>query len=433
MSEAQEHESVRVSAEGVRVLKRYAAEEFPVPAIAFDITSGREDAVTVTLSDTIPEDIDIEDLGFHPDHGSEHWTVGEDEVTFEREIEPDSTYTTVYGIRVADDIEQFLTEPSIESVDPPLPEDAADGDGDILLESDDSLVEEAVAENLEKLEEDEEEGSKTDGEIELDIDEDEDEDEEEEMVSAGANSTDEEGDEMEELEKTPSTTEQSTADAGAQIPEDALVISDDETLIEVLAEELENGDAPDDDISVLKDGLTPDPDGKTKARLEQLETDVNNLRAYAGAIEEFLDENGGGAEMIEEFKDRLDSFEDQFDRIESEVVNDIESTVDRLESNVTQIEGTVDNLEETVDSVESDVKSELDDISAELDERIDQQLQDIENQLAEVEEKAEAGPGEEIEAQLNAVEEMTDEIKARLDETEDSVAEMKDTFSSLGG
>ena len=97
MSNSQEHEEVSVSSGGVTVVKRFEADEFPVPAIAFEFSSDRDGAVAVTLSDEVPDGVAVEDLGFHPEYGSEHWTIDEDEIRFEYELEPDDEYTTVYG------------------------------------------------------------------------------------------------------------------------------------------------------------------------------------------------------------------------------------------------------------------------------------------------------------------------------------------------
>jgi hypothetical protein len=125
MSETGGHDSVTVSAEGVRVDKRFAADAFPVPAIAFEITSGRDEQVTVRLSESVPPGVETKSLGFHPDYGSEHWTVDGGTLVFERGLEPGGSFTTVYGVdrREAGGVEQFLTEPTIEAVDPPLREE----------------------------------------------------------------------------------------------------------------------------------------------------------------------------------------------------------------------------------------------------------------------------------------------------------------------
>jgi len=157
MSDSQAYEAITVASDGVSVTKRFEADEFPVPAIAFNVVSKRSEAVNLRLVDTVPDDVAVEDLGFHPEYGSEFWDINDDEITFEKEVEPDSEYTTVYGIRATgtDDVEKFLTEPEIENVDPPLDEDEAD-----LVGGDNNAVKDVISgesDSVPGLEDDEDE------------------------------------------------------------------------------------------------------------------------------------------------------------------------------------------------------------------------------------------------------------------------------------
>ncbi len=126
MASSQPSEEMTVSVDGITVVKRFEGDEFPVPAIAFEFRSAREEPVTVRLRDAVPEGVAVEDLGFHPEYGSVYWTVDDGEISFEREIDAGAEYTTVYGIRATEtkDIDQFMLEPTIEAVDPPLPDGA---------------------------------------------------------------------------------------------------------------------------------------------------------------------------------------------------------------------------------------------------------------------------------------------------------------------
>ncbi|MEF8775596.1 MAG: hypothetical protein V5A43_03710, partial [Haloarculaceae archaeon] len=155
MSDSQAHEEVTAASEGVVVLKRFEEEEFPVPAIAFKFENRRDEEVTVRLRDYVPDGVAVEDLGFHPEYGSEYWTIDQDQIRFERALEAHGDYTTVYGIRATgtDDVEQFLTDPEIEQVDPPLPEDEDIDlpDEDIIPESDDEAVREVISGEAEEV------------------------------------------------------------------------------------------------------------------------------------------------------------------------------------------------------------------------------------------------------------------------------------------
>jgi len=338
MSESEEYEELVTSSEGVRVIKRFEEAEFPVPAIAFEFTSGREEAVTVTLSDTVPEDIAVEDLGFHPEYGSEFWTVENDRITFEREFEPNGSYTTVYGIRAArsEGIERFLTEPTLETVDPPLP---ADSD-EVVLASDDALVEDALPDD-----------------DEISVDEEDD------------RSTSLSLDPEEESSADPSTVETGSGVAGE-------LRLEGETVVGEIVSELRRGDPSQSDVAMLREALVGDNEdggistqGSIAARLDQLQSDVadlrsvtarldriqrdiTNLRAYTDALEAFLDEEGAAEDLIREFDDRLDAFNDRIETIEADV-GTTERRLERIEEALADAEA-LDLDEEVLDRDEED-------------------------------------------------------------------------------
>ena len=143
-------QTVLVSDEDVRVEKAFARDEFPVPAITFQLTSKSDEPVHVRVVDRIPEDFPMEGIGFHPDYESDNWTAYKDHrVEYDRTVEPGESVTTVYGIRLeeASDVAGFLREPILER--PPVPgeapEDRAGTDVDDVLGTDRSqLVRDAL-------------------------------------------------------------------------------------------------------------------------------------------------------------------------------------------------------------------------------------------------------------------------------------------------
>ncbi len=348
MSEAEEYDSVRVSAEGVRVLKRFAADRFPVPAIEFKISSGRDQQVSLRLSDRVPDGVDVDDLGFHPDYGSRHWTIEEDRITFERDLEQSESYTTVYGIRSADSIEQFLTEPEVESVDPPL----RVSDDDIVLESNDALVEDAIVGDIEPEETDE---TAEEPEVPSTLD-----------LGNPSNS--------------PTAVDDSTVDeppvADRSEEPGPVDTPADGSLVGALAAEIRENNVPQRDVELLRSALseTGQPSGSTTARLDRLQQDVAELRAYTTALEEFLDEEGTGQELIESFDARLEEFQEE--------VTAFGSRLDHLETEfVVNVRGRVEELETEFEEFESEVTSDLDRLDetrAEFDDRLDEIESDLE-------------------------------------------------------
>jgi len=355
MSNTQTYESVNASSDGVTVVKRFEADEFPVPAIAFNITSQRTQPVTVTLTDSVPSDVAVEDLGFHPEYGSEYWTIDEDTITFEREIDADSEYTTVYGIRATgtDDVEKFLTEPTIESVDPPL----EDGN-DLIEDASNDVVRDVIAgesDSVPGLEESDDEEIET-----LDLTD------PNESDDAGSGTGGEANGEQSAVEGVqPGAVAKTLA---AEIRQDHV---DDATLA-VLEEELDLGGA----------GGEVD-EGAVDARIQHLQNEVSDLAAYTAALEEFLDENGQGAQLIEEFEGRLGEFEGELRTLQSELegvrsdVDSVQDTVEDNEQTVAAVEATVNDLEDDLDRIEDQVGD-----TGELDER----LSDIQSDIEDLEE-----------------------------------------------
>ena len=375
MSDSQAYEAITVASDGVSVTKRFEADEFPVPAIAFNVVSKRSETVNLRLVDTVPDDVAVEDLGFHPEYGSEFWDINDDKITFEKEIAADSDYTTVYGIRATgtDDVEKFLTEPSIESVDPPLDEDEEDlvgGDGNAVKD-----VISGESDSVPGLEEAEDEDIET-----LNL---------KDPNSEGAPAA--EGDTAGEAED---GDEGATADGEAGEPTGQVVAA--------MANEIRQNNVSARDVKLLKralDAVSQDTDpegGVNTARINRIQNDIADLRAYTDALEEFLAENGTGDELIEEFDERLDSFEAELDSFEDEIrsaksaaeaateeIDTLGGEVDSLENGLDDVEGTVESIEGELD----DLEGELEDVREEIgDGELDDRLSSVENEIVELKE-----------------------------------------------
>lgn len=386
MSE-QAFEEVIISSEGVTVTKRFEEDEFPVPAIAFEFESERDEEVTVRLTDTVPEPISVEDLGFHPEYGSEYWTMDEEQITFERPLSPDSEYTTVYGIRAtgSDDIEQFLTEPELEKVDPPLPE-AKKADG-----SDDDIVKEALAEENElSLDE----GDIPDGISEEDLPADADESD---IATLELNEP--------ELAEEDDTT----------VPEDeSAPVTEGDSLVSALAAEIQQGGVSDEELTTLREalGITEDA-GSTAARLDQLQRDMGDLRAYTAALEEFLDENGTGEELIEGFEEQVEGMTERVSTLESEL-NAVSETVEEVKT----VESDVETVAADVNRVETELSAVSDEVQT-----VDEELSAVSGDIESVEETL-----SELEKQVETLaSQVTDEdIEERIDDMSQAVSDLQD-------
>jgi len=396
MSDSQQYEKVSVSSDGVTVDKRFEEDEFPVPAIAFEIQSARSETVTVTIVDAVPEDVAVEDLGFHPEYGSEYWTIDEDQITFERELEAGSEYTTVYGIRATgtDNVEQFLTQPRIEKVDPPL-EGSEDSGGGVVGEEGSDIVRDVISGDSDAVPGLDEEGG-------------------------------EEGEDVETLDlKDPNAPDDAGGSGGgAQAASGGsgggitLEDADVNTLVGALAAEIRNQNVDADDVKLLRKAfdLADDSGGSVDARIQHLQTEVSDLLAYTGALEEFLDENGTGDEVIEEFREQVESFESELQEVRDMAAGHDES-LSSVESSVQEVESSMDSLQSNMDEVLSEVESVQEDVES------------VESTVDSVE-----GDVDELEEQIGDidVEEVKDDIEAIYDEIEE-LKEWREQLSSVIG
>jgi predicted nucleic acid-binding Zn-ribbon protein len=457
--------SMVVSRDGVTVEKSFEPDDFPVPAIAFVIRADRDEVVTVRLSDEVPDAVDAEDIGFHPKYGAEFWSVEEGDIVFEREFEAGEEYTTVYGLRASqtDDVESYMSEPTLEDVEPPL-DDAGqvvrdvigDEDGDGPSSSD---IEAAIAAA----------GADADDGTEAEAD-----DDDEPVEPLKLNDPNAGGDVEPQLE--PSTTDSGDDESTADDPvveeaEPEAAITDVEAgavpddPVAAIAQQIRAGQADDDDLAALRRALGGGGDGSRDARIKQLQSELADLRAYTNALEEFLDENGDAQQLIEDVKGSVERVDQQLSSVESRAdsavtrVGAVEGDVDRVDeelddlaSEVTDAHEQIDRVErevgeftETVDQVETDVESlygEVDEVSEELSsvheevESVHGEMDDVHDDVAEIEEQVNDVHEEvdDLETDLADVEaslERVDDLDDRLDALEDEFADAREDLQSL--
>ncbi len=436
MSDSQAYEEVTAVSDGVTVVKRFEEDEFPVPAIAFEFASDRDEEVTIRLVDDVPEGVAVEDLGFHPEYGSEYWTIDEDQITFERDLGANSEYTSVYGIRATgtDDVEQFLTEPSLEDIDPPLPESeteaaASDGGDEVIPESDDDVVRDVIsgeAEDVPGLEDDEE---ATDEEVEtLDL-----KDPNESGAAGGAA----EGDAPETEAAEDGDAEADSGDeagaASGEAAEPADVDLDTGSIVAALANEIRQNNVSAEDVKLLRQAfeIAGQEGGSVVARIQRLQSDVSDLRAYSDALEEFLDDSGTAQQVIDGFESDLDDLEGRLESMEGELqgnaeeIDSLSSEVERIEDEVAEVSEGIDSVETAVDDIEGDVdevssdvtsvRNEVNGVNTSVDD-LQEAIDDLEAELDEVKDNVSDGDVEgrieDLESNLEDLQDWQDQIKS---------------------
>jgi predicted nucleic acid-binding Zn-ribbon protein len=418
--------SVVVERGGVSVEKSFEPDDFPVPAIAFVIHSDRDETTNVRIVDQVPDDVPAQDIGFHPKYGADFWSVEDGEIVFEREFEAGEEYTTVYGLRAkdTDEVERFLTEPTIEGVDgeervsdiigdegaDEADADQADGDEadqeevDTSIDLDDPTgaddeagTAEADAEGAEETAGPKPaEASADDLESAIaDIDGTGDGDEEGgESVAGGAGEV--------------SAAVQSAGKGSEAAGNGATTGADPEDLAAALATEIRDGEVADEDLETLRDALGADLEpssgevpGHVAAKIDKLQSDVDEVVAYTGALESFLDDGGSADELL--------AMREEFDGLRASVA-DLEGRVDGMDDRVDEVAATADALEGSIGALHDDVAD------------LESGLSDLEAQLADLEDDL----GENLSSRVA-------DLEGELDAMEDDIQTLDNLRQALSG
>ena len=441
--------SMVVSRDGVTVEKSFEPDDFPVPAIAFVIRADREETVSVRLSDEVPDAVDAEDIGFHPKYGAEFWSVEEGDIVFEREFEAGEEYTTVYGLRASqtDDVESYMSEPTIESVDPPL-EDAGQVVRDVIGDEGSGRSEGPSSSDIEAAiaaADADESDDPADEAHEVD---EADEADDEPVEPLKLNDPNDGGDVEPEIDTPADDAVESAVVEAEPDAETAGVDADSDDPVAAIAQQIRTGQADDADLAALRRALGGGGDGSRDARIKQLQSELADLRAYTNALEEFLDENGDAQQLIEDVQSSVERLDQQLSSVESRAdsavtrVADVESDVDRVDDDLDGLASEVADAHEQVDRVEIELGSVSESVDAvETDvEALSGDVEEVSEELSSVHEEVEGVHGEmdtvyddvaEIEEQVNAVHDEVEGLEGDLADVEESVGRVDDLDDRL--
>lgn len=169
------------------------------------------------------------------------------------------------------------------------------------------------------------------------------------------------------------------------------LITEDE-LVDCLVEAIQNGQASDEQLDVLRTNLTKEHPTNLRVKFEHLRSKVDDLEAYTDALEEFIAEDGTAEEILDEVRtelqetnDELRDLSDRVDSIEAELSTArekraaIEEKVDAVDEDVQDLDGRhsreitgvdakVDRLETAVESEREDIREELGELQTRIDE-----------------------------------------------------------------
>lgn len=377
-------ESITVNVDHLSVKKQLAPYQNDVVKVTFTINSVRDEPVRLRLTDTLPDGVETDAVGFHPDYEPNAWSVADGRaVTYETVIDPGEERQTVYGARVEslDRLERFLVEPEIQLVAvqreadgsvPSQPTETGDsemshGDPNDGMASDDRQTDPS--------------GSNPDDPPARDADRDDSGSEaspsQGDSPNAGA------GTEPPGSDGSPQSVD-GTASEGAETPTvkvDATTETDtaadpaaQTSVFDALVQELQQREPSEAERATLVEALGRPFSPSEQVRLNHVQESVDDLMAYRDALKGFIDEHGPADELIDDIQTTFDAHAAELESLES--------TLDELSSRLDALERTHDNETEELASRLSGLESEMTtDLSA-----IEEDLASVQNDLARVKE-----------------------------------------------
>jgi archaellum component FlaC len=370
-----------VLADEITVEKRAAGSQFNMPAVILEIASTADQSMMITLTEPIPGSFPMENIGFHPDYGGEHWSMSAEEIVFARTIDPGEEYTTVYGVRSigTEDITTFVdAETSVSTGEGVAAEADVDDANDelvsaLLTEDDDEVVRNVISGDDDSLSTPES-TDQQDSTPESDPDEQEptpepDPDEQEPTPESDPDEQEPTPEsDPDEQEPTPES------DPDQQDSENTKISEEGESaehsgfpgsVAEALASEIRDGTISEEHERVLREAFSgaEDTQRDVDIRIKRLQTEVSDLSAYMDEFERLLGEHGGGdgpfaslESTLVSVADRVDELEDDVDAVNGRLA-DIESDLDALRKDLDGDRSEdIDVLGERLESVEAELE-----------------------------------------------------------------------------
>jgi len=440
MGEQQSETSSTVSGDDITVYQTYTEEKFNVPTVVLKAASEWNIPTRVRLSVPLPPEIDIEEVGFHPEYRSGDWTIDDRTLTFVSELNPDEELTTMYAVEsLADEQRDVLLDNLVIDRIAPVdePEGAADDATDAAMtgavepddvDADGEEADGAAAEPAASVGNGVKEGAAA-AEDQDATEATEDQDAAEASGASGeqpvdAAETSEErpadGDEGDEADETPSEADEAPSaaeavlggvagdeddraversedvEAGEDIEPDeagepdesaALSAYGTDELVAELRERLDAGDLSEREREQLRDQLVGEPAAAgLEARVEHLQQRVSDAEAFADSMEQLHEEYGHPADAFASLEEELASVTEQ-----------VETLTDGVES----IDDRLDEVEPRLDSLEDDVGDATDDVA-------------------------------EVRADIDAVEDEQSELAANISELNDWREQVMDVLGAFG-
>jgi DNA repair exonuclease SbcCD ATPase subunit len=177
--------------------------------------------------------------------------------------------------------------------------------------------------------------------------------------------------------------------------------------------------------------------GRVEARIRQLQTEVGDLKAYRSALEEFLDEEGTGRQVIESLRADLASVEADIAELAEDAtlrerdLGELWGVIGDVENELSQLADLLNRQHRDLEDVAADVES-LDGDLRSVRETADERHADHADRFDAVDDRLDdhAGALDEVRDEVTAVSEHAEGVAADLRELDAAVDERFDEASA---
>lgn len=350
--------------------KELEEEPDDLPTITYQISSSQETSFRLRLTEQLPESIEANALQIPGEH-TDNWSVIERTAVYECRVEPQEEFHTSFKVRTNE-----MGQLGALSGAPPVEVASAKANGDEpdwqliprkYLDVDRFRLEDRTTTNA---------LASDGGDIRSGG----------EKITATSESSnpDSEGTTTEESQdriesaippmngesiETERPSSRDDADTTHSSATAAASETESGSLVDQFLEALQEESLSAEQQQTLRTAVGLDSTTSTHARIEQCQTRLSDLSAYIDALQEFLDEEGTGQQLIEDFQSDLAAVEKQVAALETEI-STIATTQDELNERIDSIEQDLSSIQSVAEDVES-VETRLDETTNTLTEDID--------------------------------------------------------------
>lgn len=328
-----------------------------------------DESVDVRIVEPIPDGWPVEEIGLHPEFEPRGFSADESVIAIEDTVEPGTEFEVVYGLRLEGD--GNLDPPGDPLIDHEAIASTGSGLGDGLLAGDGS-----GAEGLDRFSfsdsGDGEEGVGGAPAPDSPFGE-----------SGGTLADDSAFSDPFGLseEGNPLPGDRSEPGLGrAAVGDRSIADGDMGEFVSRLADEIESGSVPDEDVTALREALGGEAARSTAARLDHLNSRVEEFGAYLPFLRDLIDEHGSA----EAFLDHLGALRDEVGAVR-EAQEEGESERDDLRRRMSEVTDDLVELEERLSSRLDGIRRDLETVHGSVDDLtgLDDRVDALEGDLAD--------------------------------------------------